>query len=792
VNRTALVKHALSKSRSLIPAAAAILISAYLFYLGQIPGYTIQEHGFEVKAGLFIGVTAAALMAMAAFWVLYSRQTGRMVNGDFYQVLSRDALTYLPVLLILLLPAAHAHYLTAEDLFYRVQLFGMALFFGVLYLKAAQIRLLVREKRVQVKGAADRFAALSPKKKRTLLFLVTLVIYSAGSIIMLSEGITLSGDEPHYMVISQSLWEDGDFALANNYAEHDYRKYMPPTTRLKPHIAPRTGGEHSFHSPGISILLLPFYALGSLFGGKLQLFIIRFGMSLFGALLGLQVYLFARREWHSEKTALGLWVVFSFTSPVFFHALHIYPEIIVTFFSLLIFRWLRFSQKLSKFQLLAIGLMLSLFVWLHAVKYTLILIPFFLYCLWEMIKKHRPGWGMGYFLFFPVIFGFLHMFFSHNLYGSLSPFAVSLKGATGAAESAAFLKSMLTEFSLSARLETLAGYFFDQRDGLLFYAPLYFFVFLGMVEMLRRRRRDFFLLLFLTAPYVLFHAFLTQRASFAPHARILVAVFWTAMIFLGYFMVYNAKKIFIYLFRGSVFIGFIMVYLLLRNPWALYQSTTYSETEPAGRLFVILSSLQFYLPDYLPSYLKRGIPSWTVNIIWLAAAAVFVLCYLLVKKHDVRLNLTSHLIIVMAALFIFFAWFVLYPQTPLQDPVPAVLESGKKVIFYGLGRVARMPQPGRFRFPSDNREYVYFFTSWQELDSLQLDFGTTRGDYYVQIHLFDKEIYRDTIQAGNHSLNLSQPAFYPYEKRHLYRISIYMERKSAVSMIEHPFRFSIR
>lgn len=792
MSKAASVKQAMSNPRTLIPAAAAILISGYLFYLVKIPGYTIQEHGFKIKAGPLIGMTAAVLLAMAAVWVLYSRLTARIVNGDFYQILSRDALTYLPVLLVLLLPLAHAHYLTAEDLFYRVNLFGMALFFGVLYLKTAQIRLLMQEKGVQVKGIADRFAALSRKKKRTLLFLVTLVIYSAGSIIMLSEGITLSGDEPHYMVISQSLWEDGDFALANNYAEHDYRKYMPPTTRLKPHIAPRTGGEHSFHSPGVSILLLPFYALGSLFGGKLQLFIIRFGMSLFGALLGLQVYLFARQEWNSEKIALALWAVFSFTSPIFFHALHIYPEIIATFFSLLIFRWLRFSAKLTRFQLLAIGFMLSLFVWLHAVKYTLILIPFFVYCLWEMIKKHRTGWDMGYFFFFPVILGFLHMLFSHNLYGSLSPFAVSLKGASGAAESAAFLKSMLTEFSLSARLETLAGYFFDQRDGLLFYAPLYFFVFLGMVEMLRRRRRDFFLLLFLTAPYVLFHAFLTQRASFAPHARILAAVFWAAMIFLGYFMVYNAKKIFTYLFRGSVFISFVLVYLLLRNPWALYQSTTYSETEPAGRLFVILSNLHFYLPDYLPSYLKRGIPSWTVNIIWMAAAAVFVLCYLLVKKHDIRLTFSSHLVIAFTLLLIFFYWFSLTPLTPLQDPVPAVLESGKKVIFYGLGRVARMPQPGRFRFPSDKREYVYFFTSWQELDSLELDFGSSRGDYFVQIHLFDKEVYREIIRAGNQSLKLSQPVFYPYENRHLYRVSIYLERRSAVSMVEHPFRFTIR
>ncbi len=772
--------------------AAACLSAGYVFYLRQIPGYTIQNHVFHLRVFPFIILSLLIFFVLAVLSLIYSRWIAQRFQLDPSRVFSTEAAAWLPFSLILLLPWSHAHYLTADDLFSRVGLFGAVLLMGFIYLKCVNFHLAKRKIRPALGGLLKNFMRLPVRKKLTMLFLVSLFAYNTGSLIMLYEGITLSGDEPHYMIISQSLLEDGDFSLANNYAAHDYRAYMPPTTRLQPHIAPRTGGEHSFHSPGLSILLFPFYAVGSLFGGKLQLFIIRLGMSLFGALLGLQVYLFARDEWHKEKTALGLWAVFSFTSPIFFHALHIYPEIVAAFFSLLIFRWLRFSRKLSRFQLLAIGFMLSLFVWLHAVKYTLILIPFFLYCLWEMKKKHRTGWDMGYFFFFPVILGFLHMLFSQNLYGSLSPFAVSLKGATGAAESAAFLKSMLTEFSFSARLETLAGYFFDQRDGLLFYAPLYFFAFLGMIEMLRRRRRDFFLLLFLTAPYVLFHAFLTQRASFAPHARILAAVFWAAMIFLGYFLAYNAKKIFAYLFRAAVFISLVLVYLLLRHPWALYQSTTYSETEPAGRLFVILSNLQFYLPDYLPSYLKRGIPNWTVNIIWLAAAVVFVLFYLLVKKHDYRLTFTSHLVIVSTVLIIFFVCFSLYPQIPLQDPVPAVLESGKKVTFYGLGRVARMPQPGQFRFPSDNREYVYFFTSWQELDSLQLDFGTSLGDYFVQIHLFDKEVYREIIRAGNQSLKLSQPVFYPYENRHLYRVSIYMERRSAVSMIEHPFRFTLR
>jgi hypothetical protein len=785
-------KKVLSSARIGILLAAACLVAGYLTYLGQIPGYTIQHHAFRLHIVTFTCISLLIFLLFTAFSITYSRLSAQRLNLDESMVFSGDVMTYLPAWMIWLLPWAHSHYLAADDLFSRVELFGAALLFGYVYLKFTHIYLIRRNKISPRPGVLKKFISLPPQKKLLILFLISLIVYNLGSAVMLSEGITLSGDEPHYMIISQSLFEDGDFALANNYAARDYRKYMPPTTRLDPHIAPRTGGEHSFHSPGLSILLLPFYALGSLFGGKLQLFIVRFGMSLFGVLLGLQVYLYAREKWRKEKAALALWAVFSFTSPIFFHALHIYPEIVVTLFSLIIFRWLRFSQPLSRFQLFAMGLMLSLFVWLHAVKYTLILIPLFFYCLRELLRKRRIGPGILYFLSIPVILGLLHVLFSYSLYGSISPFAVSLKGATNAAESAAFLKSMFSEFSLSARLETLAGYFFDQRDGLLFYAPVYFFVLLGMIEMLRRRRREFFLLLFLSAPYILFHAFLTQRASFAPHARILTAVFWQAMIFLGYFLVYNAKKIFTFLFNGAACISLILVYLLLRNPWSLYQSTTYSETEPAGRLFVLLSNLHFYLPDYLPSYLKRGISNWTVNIIWLAVPVVLAVLYLLLKKHEFRLNLTNHLMIVLAVLFLVFFWFVLYPQTSLKDPVPATLASGKKVTFYGLGRVARMPQPGQFRFPSDRREYVFYFTSWRKLDSLKLDFGALEGDYSVTITLFDKEVFQGTSSSGIQTLTLSNPVFYPYKSRWLYRLSIYLERITAVSMIDNPFHFSIQ
>jgi len=70
-----------------------------------------------------------------------------------------------------------------------------------------------------------------------------------------------SGDEPHYLVIAQSLWRDGDLKIQNNHERADYRDYY--ISDLEPHYLTRgTDGEiYSIHTIGIAVILAPVYAL---------------------------------------------------------------------------------------------------------------------------------------------------------------------------------------------------------------------------------------------------------------------------------------------------------------------------------------------------------------------------------------------------------------------------------------------------------------------------------------------------------------------------------------------------
>ncbi|MGH9144945.1 MAG: hypothetical protein ACRD2I_27730, partial [Vicinamibacterales bacterium] len=67
-------------------------------------------------------------------------------------------------------------------------------------------------------------------------------------------------DEPHYLVITQSLLRDHDLAIENNHARGDYHEYFGG--ELRPDFLRRGLNEviYSIHAPGLPALLVPAYA----------------------------------------------------------------------------------------------------------------------------------------------------------------------------------------------------------------------------------------------------------------------------------------------------------------------------------------------------------------------------------------------------------------------------------------------------------------------------------------------------------------------------------------------------
>jgi hypothetical protein len=93
------------------------------------------------------------------------------------------------------------------------------------------------------------------------VFAIAFAVYSAIGLHSL-QSLGLKGDEPHYLMISQSLLSDGDLRIENNHRLAQYRSFTRET--LPPDYLQRgkDGEIYSIHAPGLPTLLLPAYAIG--------------------------------------------------------------------------------------------------------------------------------------------------------------------------------------------------------------------------------------------------------------------------------------------------------------------------------------------------------------------------------------------------------------------------------------------------------------------------------------------------------------------------------------------------
>jgi hypothetical protein len=128
------------------------------------------------------------------------------------------------------------------------------------------------------------------------------------------------GDEPHYLVMAQSLLSDGDLDLRDEFARREYSGFF--AGRLEPHTSPRSpaGRIYPIHAPGLAVLMLPAYALGGYPGARLF-------MSALAALTGVLVYRLLREVPIPPGAALAAWATLAFTPPLAFYALALYPEV---------------------------------------------------------------------------------------------------------------------------------------------------------------------------------------------------------------------------------------------------------------------------------------------------------------------------------------------------------------------------------------------------------------------------------------------------------------------------------
>jgi hypothetical protein len=294
------------------------------------------------------------------------------------------------------------------------------------------------------------------------------------------------GDEPHYLVISQSLLKDGDLKIENNHRDRDYATYfegqLPPDFRVRG----RDQEIYSIHAPGVPALVAPAFAVAG-YGGVVFFLLL---ISAAGSALA----------WHLAWVVTGRsdaawfgWAAVTLSSTWIFHSFAVYPDgvgaVIVLTGAWALVRAEREAadEHHSIVPWVWHGAALALLPWLHT-RFAVIAGGVGALVLLRMARLRNAPAKAFAFLAVPAVSCTAWLAYFIAIYGTPDP-SVPYGREEG---------------SLAFVPDGLAGLLFDQRFGLMAYAPVLLFAFIGIAIMAARARwrRHAVELLFVLVPYL--------------------------------------------------------------------------------------------------------------------------------------------------------------------------------------------------------------------------------------------------------------------------------------------------
>jgi hypothetical protein len=284
------------------------------------------------------------------------------------------------------------------------------------------------------------------------------------------------GDEPHYLVITQSLLLDRDLKIENNHRRGDYHAYVAGT--LPPHYLRRGRDNeiYSIHAPGLPAIVAPAFAIAGYRG--VVLFLI--AMAACGSALA----------WHLAWLATGRaapawfgWAVVTWSATAIFHSFTVYPDgpggvvVLTGLWALFRAHQERVSGSAGSARLLPWilhGAALATLPWLHS-RFAVLACSLGALVLLRLPGVKRPAEKAVAFLLVPTLSAIAWIAFFVIIYGRADP-------------SAPYGSSR--DFSVGFIPGGLTGLLLDQRFGLVANAPALLCGFAGLVWMLRRVDRS--------------------------------------------------------------------------------------------------------------------------------------------------------------------------------------------------------------------------------------------------------------------------------------------------------------
>ncbi len=338
-------------------------------------------------------------------------------------------------------------------------------------------------------GAAAVRLVRDPRRGWVAALALAFVLYAAGA--RLVSNMIPGGDEPHYLIITQSLLKDGDLQIENNHRQRDYESYFPG--ELRPDFLRRGINDqiYSIHAPGLPALVLPVFAAAGYPGVVIFLALV----SAIGTCL---VWRAGYRLTGSAGAAWAGWASVALSVPFFFHAFTVYPDatgaviVLMVITALLSFEPGASStagatgREWALWRWSAIGAAVGLLPWLHT-RYAVIAAAAGATLGLRLIE--RRAYLRLAALALPAVVAVAGWFgYFYVIYGEFSP----------AAPYGHYTQSHLANIPRG-----LPALLFDQQFGVVPNAPSYALALAGFIPLFRVRRRLAAEMSLLLVPYLL-------------------------------------------------------------------------------------------------------------------------------------------------------------------------------------------------------------------------------------------------------------------------------------------------
>jgi hypothetical protein len=342
--------------------------------------------------------------------------------------------------------------------------------------------------------------------ERSLITISTLTYFLVAIIYVMKIGASPSGDEPHYLLISETLIKYHSFDVMRAYEHKDYLSFYPNT--LDPHVVSVQGRIVSKHQMGGPALwLIPFLLFGRLgaiwFIGTVCVLIV---LNIYRLLLAMEI---------RQPIAFDVSLALALASPLCIYAHLTFVEPIGALVCVYVLR--KFIESdVSLSALLLSSILLGLLPWVN-VRFVLIEVPLFLMILWRLYQHARLRNMFSYIAYLlPIAL----------LTAGLEVFTWQLMGSLNPAIAMATDQQALHQNVLLSPFAPLFGLLFDQDAGLLICFPLSAFLVAGLLLSVKKRYLTYSLaILFTSIPYMIaICTYIGWHGGWCPPARYILVL----------------------------------------------------------------------------------------------------------------------------------------------------------------------------------------------------------------------------------------------------------------------------